>query len=176
MDITDLRLIRLSSEIKQKSFACVDTDLNDFFVNDALNYTNQLLAVTYILETEIDTVAYFSLLNDKISIKDQGRSWRDRFNKKFPHRKRINNYPAVKIGRLAVSESHANCGMGSQILEFIKTLFTNNNRTGCRFITVDAYRAALSFYEKNGFKYLTENDLNEDTRLMYYDLKKITEA
>lgn len=66
--------------------------------------------------------------------------------------------------------------MGSQILEFIKTLFTNNNRTGCRFITVDAYRAALSFYEKNGFKYLTENDLNEDTRLMYYDLKKITEA
>lgn len=176
MDITDLRLIRLSSEIRQKSFACIDIDLNDFFVNDALNYTKQLLAVTYILETEIDTVAYFSLLNDKISVKDQRRSWRDRFNKKFPHRKRINNYPATKIGRLAVSINYANCGIGSQILEFIKTLFTNNNRTGCRFITVDAYRAALPFYEKNGFKYLTENDQSEDTRLMYYDLKKFIGA
>lgn len=175
MDIADLKLIRLNPDIKQKSFVSIDSDLNDFLTNDALNYSNQLLAVTYILETELDTVAFFSLLNDKISIKEQGRSWRERFNKKFPHRKRINNYPAVKIGRLAVSQNYANCGMGSQILEFIKALFTVNNRTGCRFITVDAYRAALPFYEKNGFKYLTDNDKEEDTRLMYYDLKRFIE-
>lgn len=176
MDIADLKLIRLNPDIKQKSFVSLDSDLNDFLANDALNYSNQLLAVTYILETELDTVAFFSLLNDKISIKEQGRSWRERFNKKFPHRKRINNYPAVKIGRLAVSQNYANCGMGSQILEFIKALFTVNNRTGCRFITVDAYRAALPFYEKNGFKYLTDNDKEEDTRLMYYDLKRFIEV
>lgn len=176
MDIADLKLIRLNPDIKQKSFVSIDSDLNDFLTNDALNYSNQLLAVTYILETELDTVAFFSLLNDKISIKEQGRSWRERFNKKFPHRKRINNYPAVKIGRLAVSQNYANCGMGSQILEFIKALFTVNNRTGCRFITVDAYRAALPFYEKNGFKYLTDNDKEEDTRLMYYDLKRFIEV
>ena len=176
MDITALKLIRLSAEIKQKSVTCIDADLNGFFIHDALDYTDQLLAVTYMLETETDTVAYFSLLNDKISIKDQKRSWRDRFNKQLPYPKRINNYPAVKIGRLAVSEKYANDGVGSQILEFIKTLFTYNNRTGCRFITVDAYKAALTFYEKNGFKYLTDNDQNEDTRLMYYDLKKFIEA
>lgn len=83
MDIADLKLIRLNPDIKQKSFVSIDSDLNDFLTIHALNYSNQLLAVTYILETELDTVAFFSLLNDKISIKEQGRSWRERFNKKY---------------------------------------------------------------------------------------------
>lgn len=71
-----------------------------------------------------------------------------------------------------MSEEFVHNGVGSQILDFVKALFTTNNRTGCRFITVDAYRAALHFYEQNGFKYLTDDDQFEDTRLMYYDLKK----
>lgn len=29
--------------------------------------------------------------------------------------------------------------------------FIIDNKTGCRFITVDAYRNAIPFYEKNGF-------------------------
>lgn len=60
--------------------------------------------------------------------------------------------------------------MGSFLLDFIKTLFVINNKTGCRFITVDAYKAAVPFYEKNGFLPLTSKDNNEHTKLMYYDL------
>ena len=56
------------------------------------------------------------------------------------------------------------------LLDFIKTLFVINNKTGCRFITVDAYKAAVPFYEKNGFLPLTSKDNNEHTKLMYYDL------
>lgn len=48
-------------------------------------------------------------------------------------------YPSVKIGRLAVSKDYDNKGVGRAILDFIKHAFTNGNRTGCRFITVDAY-------------------------------------
>lgn len=46
------------------------------------------------------------------------------------------------------------------------------NKTGCRFITIDAYNKnnVLSFYQRNDFKFLTEKDKNETTRTMYYDL------
>jgi hypothetical protein len=36
---------------------------------------------------------------------------------------------------------------------------------------VDAYRTALPFYEKSKFRFLTEEDGNDDTRIMYFDLK-----
>lgn len=40
------------------------------------------------------------------------------------------------------------------------------------FLLNDAksYGASLSFYEKNGFRYLTTKDKDSDTRLMYFDL------
>ncbi|WP_420870342.1 GNAT family N-acetyltransferase [Leptospira meyeri] len=67
---------------------------------------------------------------------------------------------------------YQNQGLGSDILNYIKGLFLDSNKTGCRFVTVDAYnnKETLSFYEKNGFIYLTQSDTNEDTRLMYFDL------
>ena len=48
--------------------------------------------------------------------------------------------------------------------------FIIDNKTGCRFITVDAYRSAIPFYEKNGFLPLQEEDDGSPTRLMYFDL------
>jgi hypothetical protein len=47
------------------------------------------------------------------------------------------------------------------------------HHAACRFITVDAYRSALPFYEKNSFRYLTSKDAEDDTRAMYFDLKAI---
>lgn len=51
-------------------------------------------------------------------------------------------------------------------------MFTHGNRTGCRFITVDAYHDAVGFYLKCGFDFISEKDQNEITRSMYYDLKR----
>ena len=94
-----------------------------------------------------------------------------RFRKhRFVQEKRLRSYPAVKLCRLGVDIECRGTGMGSFLLDFIKTLFVINNKTGCRFITVDAYKAAVPFYEKNGFLPLTSKDNNEHTKLMYYDL------
>ena len=62
---------------------------------------------------------------------------------------------------------------------------TKDNKTGCRFIVVDAYNneKTLHFYEKNGFKplYKTEQEERDflelsseellETRFMFFDLK-----
>ena len=62
---------------------------------------------------------------------------------------------------------------------YIMSLFANwlwtDNKTGCRFITVDAYIEAIPFYLKNNFLELTKNDEDAThTRLLYYDLKMMS--
>ena len=74
---------------------------------------------------------------------------------------------------MAVSEKYERQGIGRMIIDYTKELFITNNRTGCSFITVDAYKNSLEFYERNGFLYLSGKDKKSDTRLMYYNLKAI---
>ncbi len=53
-------------------------------------------------------------------------------------------------------------------------MFLKDNRTGCRFITIDAYNneRTLRFYEKNDFTFFSDKDKNKKTRSMYFDLKR----
>ena len=43
------------------------------------------------------------------------------------------------------------------------------------YITVDAYAAAIPFYLRNGFVPLNEEDVDEPTRLLYFDLNDLDE-
>lgn len=52
MGKSKLVLKRLDTDTKLKPFCCSDTDLNGFLFDDATNYSKELLAVTYLLETE----------------------------------------------------------------------------------------------------------------------------
>lgn len=166
--------LRLTLDKIIKPFDCGDNDLNDFLKNDSCNYLKDLLAVTYLIENATETVAFFSILNDKIMQEDcTDKSKWNKFRKIFRNSKRFKSYPAVKIARLGVTNSFKSQKIGTILLDYLKILFLTNNRTGCRFITVDAYKESLMFYEKNGFKYMTETDAASDTRLMYFDLYKI---
>lgn len=166
--------LELDSDIKP--FKCSDDDLNGFLVDDAKNYFRELLASTYILEdvTSGMTAAYYSLLTDSISFNAETmeKSTWNRINRKIPNGKRRGHYPALKIGRLAVAEMYAGKGLGSDIIELIKYTAVKDKKYGCRFLTLDAYKNAVAFYEKCGFKLLSSSDENDVTRSMYYDLKK----
>ena len=63
--------------------------------------------------------------------------------------------------------------IGTKIINFIETKFTSNRATGCRFITVDAYLSAVGFYKKCDFKYLVNPQPEDETVLMYFDLKSL---
>lgn len=70
MDFSSLSFIRLKDSHPLKPFDCGDVDLTDFFNNDCKHYLRELLAVTYIIENNQETIAFFSVLNDKITITD----------------------------------------------------------------------------------------------------------
>jgi GNAT superfamily N-acetyltransferase len=169
----DFEIRKLEENETISSFDCGDRDLNDFILNEAHLYQSELLSVNYVLqhkETK-DFVGFVSLANDRVSINDfpENRLF-NRFRKRFPNRKRITSYPAVKICRLAVHESYKGRSLGSFLLRFVKTYLRFDNKTGCRFLTVDAYESALPFYHKHQFLPLVENDSDKRTRLLYYDL------
>ena len=172
------RIKKLKNNDKIESFDCGDADLNDFILNQSLFFSSEKLAVSYALESveNKDVLAFFSLSNDKISIDDfDNKNQYNRFSRRFNNRKRLKSYPAVKIGRLGVSNTMKGKRIGSAILNYIKSYFVQDNKSGCRFLTVDAYSDAIPFYEKNGFVSLNDADINEMTRLLYFDLNDVSD-
>lgn len=172
------RIYKLAEDERIVSFDCGDEDLNDFALNEAQPYRKEKLAVTYTLvnkEDDSDVGAYFCLLNDRISMTDfDNKTEYNRFRKRFVNAKRIKSYPAAKIGRFAVAKSMKGKNIGSFLLDFIKSFFVIDNKIGCRFLTVDAYADAVPFYLKNSFVPLNDEDKDEDTRLLYFDLNDIS--
>lgn len=172
-----LEFIRLGiNDERDTDFDCGDPDLNEFFQEDSKANCGELLSVTYAWRQHGKTIAFFSVSNDAITSQDVENF--NSFRRILPNRKRYKTMPAVKIGRFAVHKDYKKQKYGSRIMDFIKIWFISGNKTGCRFVIVDALNKSdvLPFYENNGFSYLTEQDKNEHTRLMYFDLKKIASA
>lgn len=174
-----MRILRYNPERPVTDFDCGDEDLNDFIINEAHAYQKALLAVTYLVEsTETgELLAYFSLANDRVSLSDfETKTEFNKFrSKRFRQQKRLKSYPAVKLCRLAVSTKARGMHLGTKLLDYINLFFTDNNKTGCRFVTVDAYRGALDFYFKNDFALLnpSEKDTDSNTCLLYFDLNEV---
>lgn len=184
---------RLTSESDLSSFSCSNEDLDDFLHNDAKNYTSQLLGVTYLFrENESNRiVCFFTLANASLTLEDLSRSKKKKVDGSIPHPKRRMSYPSVLLGRLGTSSDFQGKGIGQETLDFIKTWFRFENKTGCRFIVVDAYNdeQVLRFYEKCGFQFLQsgEDELQQlieergedaelSTRHMYFDLSRIPDT
>lgn len=187
-------ILPLSREISTLDFSCGDDDLDDFFHNNALPYAVQHLGKTYVFlnndsgATEI--VAFFTVSNDSIKTTFIPKNSTNRVQRKVPGLKHLRTYPAVLIGRLGVNRKFQGngFGIGRQVVNYIKLWFLDDdNKTGCRFLVVDAYNKPeiLSFYERNGFKYLYASEQDEKdatlfdsqtihTRLMFLDLLHTT--
>ena len=174
MAIEKFTFVPLKADTDIKPFKCKDKDLNGFLMDDAKKYLIDMMATTYLVEDkgEGKTVAYFSLLNDRISYDPSNHLIWNRLNRLVSNPKRRKHYPAVKIGRLAVSEEYRGMGLGSDIIRLIKYMLTTESIAGCRFITVDAYPQAVGFYNKCGFKYFSGDERQDRTISLYYDLKR----
>ncbi|PCI97465.1 MAG: hypothetical protein COB15_07830 [Flavobacteriales bacterium] len=116
------------------------------------------------------------------------RTKKKKVDGEIPHIKRRTSYPSVLIGRLGISSSFQGNSVGKQVMDFIKAWFRYDNKTGCRFIIVDAYNeeAVIKFYQKNDFSFLQpeEDELEQliqergdgaklMTRHMLFDLARL---
>ena len=175
----EVSILLLTEGYSIKPFDCEDEDLNDFLFNEATPYQKELLATTFVMENDEQTLDYYSLLNDSLQLREDMFASKSQFRKflreLMPYPKRhLKTIPALKIGRLAIDKSFKGKGLGSVIMaNIISKCIKMNKEQACRLITVDAYKQAIPFYQKMGFKFLTEDDKNDTTRLMFLDLANI---
>ena len=175
----EVSILLLTEGYSIKPFDCEDEDLNDFLFNEATPYQKELLATTFVMENDEQTLGYYSLLNDSLQLREDMFASKSQFRKflreLMPYPKRhLKTIPALKIGRLAIDKSFKGKGLGSVIMaNIISKCIKMNKAQACRLITVDAYKQAIPFYQKMGFKFLTEDDKNDTTRLMFLDLANI---
>jgi GNAT superfamily N-acetyltransferase len=177
MDFSGYKLNRLSDDLPLKPFDCGRDDVNAYLLESAKSYDKQFLSVTYVLESATQTIAFIALTNDRITIESTpitGR-WKKYFYEYLPIGKRYISYPAVKIVQLGVGKAFQEQEVGTALIDFVKKWLINNRYTGCRFLTVEGIKESLPFYEKNGFYYMTNEDVDSTTRIMYYDLKRLEE-
>ncbi len=171
-------LEKIDTATQVLNFDCGDADLNDYFNNDSVAYKKELMTQTYALyEVEDETKRIWALVdfcNDSLSRKVMEK----KEQRRIPFSKRgYRTFPGVKITRLGIDAMSHGMKIGTKLLDIIKEFFTTDNRSGCRFITVDAYREAVPFYEKNGFIIAKtiedEEDRRASTVAMFFDLKRI---
>ena len=172
----DIHLLESDEQIE--SFDCGDPDLNDFILNIANLYREELLATTYVVQDYKTgkTLAFFSLATDKVSMSEfESKAEFNRFRKhRFVNAKRLKSYPAVKLCRIGVDLSARGLHLGSRLLDLVKMMCVEDMKFGCRFLTVDAYIDRISFYKNNDFGEMTTADEQDGhTRVLIYDLKKI---
>ena len=186
----------LTKELASLPFSCGNTDrdhdLEDFFHNHAMLYAEERLGKTYCFVSNetgyTEIIAFFTVSNDSVKTTFIPKSSTNKVQRKIPGQKHLRTYPAVLLGRLGVNKKYQGTEYfaGQQVVNYIKSWFIEeDNKTGCRFLVVDAYNQdnVLNFYKRNKFKFLysteeeerKEQHIPEDnisiyTRLMFLDL------
>ena len=167
----DITIEKLDDKHDLNNFKSYEKELVNFLIEDALNNQKQKLSVTFLWFYEKNLVGYLTLLNDKINLEGNLKEF---FREKDIHYKSL---PALKVGRLCVHDDSLRKGVGRLIVLFAvkQANEISENKSGCRFITLDAKRNekreldSIHFYKKLGFKMLKERI--KGTTPMYLDLK-----
>ena len=188
LKVYDAQLLENSNE-----FDCGNQDLNEFFSKDLIPYSFELLGKSYCFTLDKDPkviTCAFTIANDSIKTLYLPNSRKRKVILEIPREKHMRSYPAVLIGRLGVHKDFRiiegeKQRTGDQLMDFIKSWFIDgNNKTGCRFIVVDAYNdeRVIRYYTANGFIMLFSSESQEKeyynlddsatlaTRLMFFDL------
>ena len=151
---------RLSPELLQSCnpFKCGNDDLDEFFREDFRLYGEKLLGKTYVFrlrERPESIVAAFTISNDSIRIKQLAPEDKAKIEYVTENgEKNLRRYPGVLVGRLGTNIEFAKQGFGSAVMDFIKAWFrSDENKTGCRFIIVDAINKpeVIHYYQKNNY-------------------------
>jgi len=141
-------------------FFCDHEDLDPHFQSGRAFYEAELSTITYALTANNgnDLIAMVGLSNAYLDL--QG----------------IASGPAVKIDALGVSNAFKGQGIGVHLIQFLQAFFVIENKTGCRYMTVDSYNnpRTLNFYKKHCefIEFLPA----KKTTSMFYDLAKTRDS
>ncbi len=130
VNLKDAIFRELREDEDLSKFKCNSEDLNDYFWNNVKRYKKEDMALSYACVYDDRIVGLMSLSSDAIGVHLMPNGIVDGIR---------HNYPAVKIGRLAVDINYEKNGIGSSLVYMAIGIADElSKRVGCRFVTVDS--------------------------------------
>jgi len=143
----DIKILEEKDNVGE--FSCGVTEIDEFIHEEAMDFQNERLGITYLLYIESKILGFVTL------------SMADLRKEKMESEDRLQigkeNYPALQISQLAVCEELQQRGfrIGTFLCDFCSAkAWKFSEKIGCRFLVLNARQDALPFYEKYGFKLL----------------------
>ncbi|HMK94320.1 MAG TPA: GNAT family N-acetyltransferase [Candidatus Limnocylindrales bacterium] len=128
-------------------------------------FQNKRLGVTYLFKHNSDLIGFATLCMGHLS--------REKIASEHRLRQRMQSYPALLIGQLAVWKDQQGNRIGTFICDYClcKAIQLSEKVLGCRFLVVDAVKEAVKFYDGYGFVLAPKQD-KEKQKLMFLDITK----
>jgi GNAT superfamily N-acetyltransferase len=149
------------------------TPLKIFLQKHAKTYHEQNLARTYgafLIAEKPKVIGYLTLVCGEVVTGEDDNHLLQEIDYSYKH------YPAVKIARLAVDKGMRDRKLGRALVDLALGVAKDTicPAVGCRFVVVDAKKAAVPFYLRCGFTLLdTPENQERDAPVMFVDLHKI---
>ena len=186
-------LVPLTRDILETvgDFRCsVEPEIEAFFKEESVDYAAELMGVSYgfIDKANNHLVSAFCLTCASVEMDEMPKSVRNKLNRKVPHVKQRETYPAVLLAQLAVFDEYKAFHIGDELMDQIKLLVRHlTKRISARYMIVDAINkpAVLAYYARNNFKMIfaeeeeekrsegRDKDFTLRTRFMITDLKDV---
>lgn len=143
----DLEMRQLVGQ-PEAGFDCGEEEQNRFLYERAWRDAKRGVTSTHLLYVKGILAAYVTLMMDAITLgpleKPKGVSWRQ--------------VGALKIAQLGVDGRFAGRGLGKRMVAYVIHLArVFRPQAGCRFVTTDAVKEMVPWYEAQGFQRNLEN-------------------
>ncbi len=141
------------AEAPDSSFDCRKEEQNRFFLEHSWSDQVERLSTTYVIRSLGLVAGYATVCTDALPLSRRERGPMIRFR----------TVSAIKLAQLGVDHRFQGRGIGSHAVGFVLGLANEiGKRVGCRYVTLDAEPALVSWYEDLGF---VRNELYQEQRL-----------
>lgn len=154
----------IDGESISSSFDCGEETLNNFIHEEISLYQRERLGITYLVHLGSKLVGFVT-----ISMADVKTEKMD-FDEKL--KIRLESYPALQIGQLAIDKEHQGQGIGRKIIQWcMSQALEYPEEIGCRLLVLNSLPSSVKFYTKCNFKQLKRQEKRRE-KVMYLVIPK----
>jgi len=152
----------LSSDDDLTAFVCGKKPIDDFIHNEAIDFQEQRLGVSYVFRYQGKVIGFLTLSMADLKKEKMKDTDKLKVGKE--------NYPALQVSQLAVCKDEWGKGIGTYLCDYsCAKAYQFSKKVGCRFLVLNAKDEVIGFYEKYGFK-LIPNQKTRKQPLMFLNI------
>jgi hypothetical protein len=167
IDLSKIKPQILTEHENLSKFTCGKKPIDDFIHNEAIEFHNERLGVSYVFRYKDTVIGFLTLSMADLKKERMRASDRIKIGKE--------NYPALQISQLAVCKDLFDNDVGTFLCDFCLAIaYQLSKQVGCRFLVLNAKADVVGFYQKYGFT-LIPNQKRRKEPLMFLNIfSKIT--